>query len=90
MTSPLHDLMPKNRIIAMAWVGSLRYALGRKDIVDVFRRDTGNEWVPPTNPVDQMIDAGRELDFLRAFAKWHNENIWGEDEGNQQTSTVGA
>jgi hypothetical protein len=28
-----------------------------------------------------MIDeaTGVEADFFRAFAKWHNENIWGED-----------
>ncbi len=81
--SPVADLMPKSDFMASAWIGSVRYALTREDVVAAFRKETGNQWRPGRTPLDAMIDqaAGAALDFIRAFAKWHNENIWGEENG---------
>lgn len=79
----LDEFMPKDPIMAGAWVGSLQYALGRADVMAAFRVDTGNTWEPGKTPIDQMIDkeTGMDFDFIKAFAKWHNENIWGEEGG---------
>lgn len=79
--NPLADLMPP--IMAPMWLGSLQYALSQDDFLAAFRAETGNQWTPPRNPLDTMIDAatGAERDFFRAFAKWHNVNIWGEVDG---------
>lgn len=79
--SPLADLIPP--LMAPAWYGSLRFALGRDDIMAAFREATGNQWKPARTPLDSMIDdaTGASLAFIRAFAKWHNENIWGEVDG---------
>ncbi len=77
----LNDLMPQDPVMAAAWVGSLRYVLSRDDILAAFRKQTGNNWKPAESAIDRMIDeaTGVEVDFIRAFAKWHNEHIWGED-----------
>lgn len=81
--SPLADLMPVHPLMASAWIGSVRYALTRADVLAAFRKETGNQWRPGRSPMDAMIDqaTGAELDFIRAFAKWHNETIWGEENG---------
>jgi hypothetical protein len=81
--SPLADLMPRNPLMASAWAGSFHYALTRKDVMAAFREETGNQWQPGRTPIDQMFDsaAGADLAFIRAFAKWHNEWIWGEQDG---------
>lgn len=85
---PLGDLMPSDPIMIAAWLGCLRYSLGRPDILDDFRKDTGNNWTPGKSGLDQMIDraTGAELEFFRSFAKWHNENIWGEVDGKAYDS----
>ncbi len=74
-------LMPEG--MRDAWISSLHYALGSDQITSMFRRDTGNQWTPAKNSLDAMIDkaVGAERDFLTKFAKWHNENIWGEEDG---------
>jgi hypothetical protein len=79
----LDDLMPADPIMAGAWVASLSYAFSRDDIMAAFRNDTGNTWTLAKTPIDKMIDEATSADlaFLRAFAKWHNENIWGEENG---------
>lgn len=80
---PLEDLMPRHPLFVASWVGSLRYALSREDVMVAFREQTGNRWQPGRTPIDQMIDqaTGTDLVFIRAFAKWHNEHIWGEEDG---------
>lgn len=79
----LDEFMPKNPIMAGAWIGSLRYALTREDMMAAFRADTGNTWQPGKTTIDRMIDeaTGADFDFLKAFAKWHNANVWGEEDG---------
>jgi hypothetical protein len=87
--SPLDDLMPHNPIMAAAWAGSVRYALGRDDVMNAFRAETGNQWKPGRPPLDRLIDdaTGAGLEFIRAFAKWHNEHIWGEENGKPMDVT---
>lgn len=79
---PLADLMPEDPVMAAAWLGSLRFALGRPDFVAAFRAETGNTYMPGATPLESAIDdaSGATLGFLRAFAGWHNANVWGEDE----------
>ncbi len=81
MINIFEGLMPKR--MAEAWIGSLHYALGSEQITSMFRRDTGNQWFPAKNGIDAMIDKATdaEKNFLIKFAKWHNENIWGEENG---------
>ena len=48
-----------------------------------FRAETGKTWEPGKTPIERMIDkaTGSDFEFLKAFAEWHNENIWGEGNG---------
>jgi len=55
-TDPLSGLMPENPLMAAAWVGCLRWALGREDIMTQFRAETGMTWTPGRTPIDQAID----------------------------------
>lgn len=82
--NPLTPFMPKDPLMARAWFGSIKYALSRDDIMASFREETGFHWTPGKNVIDRMVDdaAGVPVAFLLAFAKWHNENIWGEEEGH--------
>ena len=77
----LSDLAPRDPLMASAWLGSLKYALGREDVLAAFQQETGNTYTPPRTALEQMIDeaTGAEYAFLLAFAKWHNAAIWGED-----------
>jgi hypothetical protein len=75
------DLMPEDPLMAIAWADSLRFALGRDDILAAFRAETGIRWEPGKTGLDRLIDEATDADyrFIRAFAAWHNKNIWGED-----------
>ncbi len=77
------DLMPIEPLMAIAWVDGLRWALGDEEIAASFRKDTGIQWHPGRTPIDRMIDeaAGADREFLIAFAKWFNQNLWGEVDG---------
>lgn len=81
--NPLDKYIPENPIMAGAWLGSVRYALGREDVMAAFRSDTGFHWTPGKSVLDRMVDdaTGVPVAFLQAFAKWHNEHIWGEENG---------
>jgi len=82
--NPLYGLVPADPLMAGAWLGSIRYALTRDDIMATFREETGFHWKPGKTVMDRMVDdaTGVPVEFLKAFAKWHNENIWGEEEGH--------
>ena len=83
MTSVLENLMPKNPLMVAAWCGSIRWAIGTEEILQMFQRDTGNTWMPSRIPIERMIDeeTGAGFKFVLAFARWHNQNIWGEENG---------
>lgn len=74
-----------NVVMAAGWLGALRFALGREDILAAFRADTGNQWQPGQTPIDRMIDeaTGAGADFFRAFLPWFNENVWGSEDGGE-------
>jgi hypothetical protein len=76
------DLAPANEIMAVMWAGSLQYCIGRSDMLAAFRAETGLTWSPGRTAIESMIDeaTGAAADFILQFAKWHNKNIWGEDE----------
>src|SRR5947208_188021 len=88
----LEGLMPEDPIMAGAWVGSLRYALGRADVRAAFRADTGIARAPGKTPVDRMIDeaTGADFAFVKAFARWHSQNIRGEEAGEPIDAPVDA
>lgn len=80
---PYDGLLPYDPLMAMAWVGGLLWAGKQPEIVAAFRRDTGCQWSPATNPMDAMIDqaTGADADFARQFAAYWNENYWGTEDG---------
>ena len=80
------SLMPADTpdYMADAWSSAMHWAAGNADIVQAFRRDTGNAWTPGTTPLDAMIDTATGADqvFAEAFIQWANVNIWGPIDGN--------
>lgn len=80
---PLEHLMPADPLMAIAWYGSIHWAIGTEEIVQAFREETGCNWKPSRIPIERMIDeaTGADFQFIEAFARWHNENIWGIENG---------
>jgi hypothetical protein len=73
-----------------AWLGCIAWALGDPDIMAAFRAETGNQWTPPGNAIDRMVDdaTGAGEAFVRQFVGWVNEKVWGpmdhdSSEGNE-------
>lgn len=81
-TDVLKPFIPSDPLMAIAWVGAIRAAITNNEMVEQFRSDTGNRWQPPQTQLDQMIDeaTGADADFIRQFAKWFNENVWGGED----------
>ena len=77
------DLIPKEHWLIPAWLGCLRYTISDDEMMAAFRKETGNWWEPAANPLSRMIDesSGADIDFFRALAKWMNENVWGDPDG---------
>ena len=77
----LEDLRPSDTPAYMndAWLGCLVWAINQPAIVDWFREETGNRWLPGRTALGRMIDdaTGALLEFIIAFVKWANVNIWG-------------
>jgi hypothetical protein len=74
---------PKNTPEFMwgAWEACLRWAITNPDIRSQFEAETGHSpWPNPATPIETMIDkaCGRDFEYLKSFADWHNKNIWGE------------
>jgi len=86
--SPFADLMPSgpHAYLIPAWLGCLRWALGNDEIMAAFRAETGNTWTPGRSGLEVAIDraTGAEATFFRAFAKWVNENLWGDPDGEEE------
>lgn len=82
---PLSDLYPADTPAYMldAWLCSISWSLGVPEVLAEFRADTGNNWQPASSPIEEMIDraTGVDRDFIEAFIKWHNVNIWGPIDG---------
>ena len=77
-----HPLMPPDTPDYMlpAWYGCIHWAIGKAEIVDAFRKETGNQWLPGKTPLEKAIDAACRADdsFITAFILWANENVWGK------------
>jgi hypothetical protein len=76
---PLDKLMPEQEHLRGAWSDCLRSAVGEPAILERFRAETGNTWMPGQSPFETMIDraTGADIGFFVAFAKWFNANVWG-------------
>jgi len=77
----INKLRPKDtpEYVTPAWLGSIRFALGKPEIMQAFTEDTGVAWVPARSPIDKLIDeaTGADVNFLKAFIRWHNKHVWG-------------
>lgn len=84
MTDNIFDnLMPTSPLMIPVWLDGLRWAISEDSIVSQFRQETGNQWTPGKTALEAMIDTatGADRDFILAFTKWFNRNIWGEVNG---------
>lgn len=63
-----------------AWLGCLRWAMTTPEIMRRFEAKTGLKWMPGRSPIERMVDeaCGVQDEFFDAFAKWMNDNLWGE------------
>lgn len=63
-----------------AWLGCLRWAMSTPKIMKQFEADTGMKWLSGRTPIERMVDEACSVrdEFFEAFAKWMNENIWGD------------
>lgn len=64
-----------------AWAACLSWAITNPDIRSQFEAETGHSpFLNPVTPIESMIDkaCGRDYEYLKSFADWHNKNIWGE------------
>ena len=79
--SPVEKHIPKDQLMAIAWVGFASYALGNSEIMSHFRKDTGNTYESPKTPIEKSVDdsTGYSADFLDKFLGWLNTNYWGSD-----------
>ena len=78
--NPLDGLIPKCPLMQIGWRDCLSWAITDSRIVERFRSDTGIQWTPARSLIDTMIDkaTGAEVDFVRKFVEWFNENVWGD------------
>jgi hypothetical protein len=88
----LDEFMPKPpyEYMAGAWVGALMWAVTNDGIMAQFRAETGNNWRPAGSIIGQMIDdaTGYEVDFVRQFAKWFNDNVWGDPDAEIEEDSI--
>lgn len=61
------------------WIACYRWAISEPDIMRQFRRETGCDWVPATDPIGKAIDeaVGAQHAVFEQFVEWFNENVWG-------------
>ena len=80
-----HPLMPMDTpdYMADAWAGCVSWAASNPEIMDQYRKMTGDNYKPATDPISQMVDdaTGMEELFCESFTKWVNEYIWGPIDG---------
>lgn len=76
----LAPYVPRDMLMAGPWFAHLQFCLGREDIMQAFRAETGCQWQPGRTPLERMIDdaTGAHREMLVQFAAWVNANLWGE------------
>lgn len=79
------SLLPSDtpEYMAPAWANALLWSVGKDDIVQQFRADTGCNWTPARDGLSRMIDqaTGADESFARQYVEWFNVNVWGPMEG---------
>ena len=84
------SLMPDDTpdYMAPAWIGLIEWAIGEKEIVACYRKETGDTWEPGQTPLEQKIDAacGADRAFMKRFILWVNENLWGKIDNEEDAS----
>lgn len=83
----IEDLRPADtpEYMTPMWIGCIHWAISTPDVVEAFRRETGNRWEPGRTTFERMIDeaTGVDRDFLKAFIRWVNVEIWGPMDGGE-------
>ena len=74
------SITPDDPIIAGAWGGFLRFAIGHDGILKRYKEETGKDLMAKLSPIEQMIDesTGHDEQTVFDFAKWATETMWGE------------
>lgn len=74
---------PDNPVMAVAFVGFIRWAMCEPEVLDHFNHATGIMpwWTQSMSPLDVLIDqaSGYEADVVNKFVDWLVENYWGEN-----------
>lgn len=81
MTEPLpRDIIPKDPLMVATWASALMVFIKREDVLENYRRDTGDKFVPANTPMDKIVQegTGQEREFVIRFIKWFNETTWGD------------
>lgn len=81
----IKTLMPDDTPLYMydAWIGAVVWSAQEPKIFNAFLSDTNVIYRVPTNVIDKMIDdaTGAGEQFLTAYVKWFNVNVWGPIDG---------
>ncbi len=69
--------------MAPMWASCMDWAIRQPEMVEAFRKETGNNWQPGKTAIEQMVDkaSGGDRAFCEGFIKWANENVWGKLDG---------
>jgi len=69
-------------LMAGAFVGCVRFALGEPELRQQFKDETGQDITALVtgSPIDRMIDeaTGHDRAVFAAFADWVSVNLWGD------------
>lgn len=74
---------PDSEFMIEAWISCLQWSLTEPSIFAAFKQDTGLDYHRPRTPMEAMVDqaVGAEKQFLTAYIKWFNVNVWGPIDG---------
>jgi hypothetical protein len=82
--NPLEPYMPQDAFMAASWSTCVQWALGHTPTLDRFTAATGINPPRPRTGIERMVDTAcgydGNLEFLKAFLPWFNENVWGTEE----------
>lgn len=79
---PISTPWDNDPLMYPAFIGCVHWALGKDEIVDAFRKKSGNTWQLGRTPIDRMIDrsTGVERDFMQQFSDYVADEIFGRPE----------
>ncbi len=61
------------------YLSSLRWALRQQDVIDQYRIETDDWFVPSNTVIGREIEAstGEDMAFLQRFSDWHERYVFG-------------